>query len=303
MSEPGSGQIVSSHLLKLVLGVVSLIALAMLACSGSDGGSESTPTAPPGMFSTLPTSEPPVLGDQPPTVELNTPEPTLTPQPTPTPNPTYTPVPTPTPLPTGTPTPNPTGTPAPTATSNPTGTPVPTATANPTGTPVPIPTATANPTAMQTPEPLPRGSDVLLKAIQDRNVTSVKDLVEAGLPVNVQDEDGNPFLDVAINKGRVAFFSSDIEDSKDIVQILVDAGADVSARNADGNPVLYSSFRWSSDIVQILVDAGADVNATIAGGNTLLYEAVRLAGAAFFSSDIERYDRIVQILVAAGAKP
>ena len=92
MSEPGSGQIVSSHLLKLVLGVVFLTALAMLACSGSDGGSVSTPTAPPGMFSTLPTSEPPVLGDQPPTVELNTPEPTLTPQPTPTPNPTYTPV-------------------------------------------------------------------------------------------------------------------------------------------------------------------------------------------------------------------
>ena len=37
MSEPGSGQIVSSHLLKLVLGVLSLTALAMLACSGSDG--------------------------------------------------------------------------------------------------------------------------------------------------------------------------------------------------------------------------------------------------------------------------
>ena len=137
MSEPGSGQIVSSHLLKLVLGVVFLTALAMLACSGSDGGSVSTPTVPLGMFSTLPTSEPPVLGDQPPTVELNTPEPTLTPQPTPTLNPTYTPVPTPTPLPTRTPTPNPTDAPVPTPTSNPTGTPVPTATPNPTGTPVP----------------------------------------------------------------------------------------------------------------------------------------------------------------------
>ena len=77
MSEPSSGQIVSSHLLKLVLGVVSLTALAMLACNGSDGGSVSSPAAPPGMFSTLPTSEPPVLGDQPPTVELNTPEPNL----------------------------------------------------------------------------------------------------------------------------------------------------------------------------------------------------------------------------------
>ena len=97
MSEPGSGQMISGHLLKLVLGVVSLFALAMLACNDSGDESVSSPEAPPGMFSTLPTSEPPVLGDQPPTVELNTPEPTLTPQPTPTPNPTYTPVPTPTP--------------------------------------------------------------------------------------------------------------------------------------------------------------------------------------------------------------
>ena len=124
MSEPSSGQIVSSHLLKLVLGVVFLTALAMLACSGSDEGSVSSPAAPPGMFSTLPTSEPPVLGGQPPTAELNTPEPTLTPQPTPTPNPTYTPVPPPTPLPTGAPTPNPTATPTPEPTAAPTATPV-----------------------------------------------------------------------------------------------------------------------------------------------------------------------------------
>ena len=46
MSEPGSGQIVSSHLLKLMLGVVSLIAFAMVACNGSGDGSVSPPTAP-----------------------------------------------------------------------------------------------------------------------------------------------------------------------------------------------------------------------------------------------------------------
>ena len=127
--------------------------------------------------------------------------------------------------------------------------------------------------------------------------------MDAGVDVNVQDENGNPFLDIAINRGRVAFFSSDIADSKEIVQILVDAGADARARNADGNPVLYSAFGWSSDVVQVLVDAGADVNATIAGGKTLLYEAIRLSGVAFFSSDRERYNRIVQILVDAGAEP
>ena len=87
--------------------------------------------------------------------------------------------------------------------------------------------------------PLPFGSDSLLKAIQDRNVESVQTLVDAGFAVNVQDENGDPFLDVAINRGRVAFFSSDIADSEEIVQILVDAGADASARDAGGNPLLH----------------------------------------------------------------
>ena len=246
MSEPSSGQILSSHLLKLVLVVVFLTALAMLACSGSDGGSVSTPIAPPGMFSTLPTSEPPVLGDQPPTVELNTPEPTLTPQPTPTPNPTYTPVPTPTPnptytpvptptqLPTGTPTPNPTGTPVPTLTPNPTATP------NPTGTPVPTPTlnptGTPNPTATAGPEPVftcSQGSDhtPLHTAVNANNIDVVRTLV--GLCpeyLNVISEeplyDQTP-LSLAIEAS-----------STEIARILIAAGADpnVKPESTEGRP-------------------------------------------------------------------
>ena len=93
----------------LLVASVGVALLAVMACGGSSNELAGSPTAPAGMFSTLPTEESPVLGDQPPTIELNTPEPTLTPQPTPTPNPTYTPVPTLTP----TPTPDPTGTPIP----------------------------------------------------------------------------------------------------------------------------------------------------------------------------------------------
>ena len=124
---------------------VGLVLLAMLACGDSGDAAQQSPTAPPGMFSTLPTSEAPVVGDQHPTIELNTPEPTVTPQPTPTPNPTYTPEPTPTPLPTPTPdptgtlapTPDPTGTPA----TEPTSAPVPTPTVAPIQAPIPRPTA------------------------------------------------------------------------------------------------------------------------------------------------------------------
>ena len=125
-----------------------LMLLALTACGNDGSGPEASPTAPPGMFSTLPTEESPVVGDQPPTIELNTPEPTLTPQPTPTPNPTYTPAPTPTPDPTATPVLSPT--PNPTATrlsQRRRTTPTPDTTATPVPTPTPAPTATTEPTA------------------------------------------------------------------------------------------------------------------------------------------------------------
>ena len=99
---------VSVALLELGAAALALLALlTMVACGGSAKEPASSPTPPPGMFSTLPTIEPPIMGDQPPTIELNTPVPTPTLHPTPTPDPTYTPLPTLTPDPTATPVPDP----------------------------------------------------------------------------------------------------------------------------------------------------------------------------------------------------
>ena len=224
MSESGSGQIVSSYLLKLMLGVVSLIALAMLACTGSDEGSAYSPTPPTGMFSTLPTTEPPIEGDRPPTVELNTPQPTLTP------NPTYTPVPTPTPNPTGTPeptpTPNPTGTPVPTPTPNPTGTPVPMPTPNPTGTPVPMPTPNPTGTPVPMPTPYPKAtpdpcykyllwssSNAVIRAVWE-GPKAVRCVLKQGADVNAKD-----------SRGYSALWWAILEENPEIVEILLDAGA------------------------------------------------------------------------------
>ena len=130
----------------------------------------------------------------------------------------------------------------------------------------------------------------------------VQILIDAGADVNAMSGDGNTLLYEAIALGDSAFFSSDGERYRAIVQILIDTGADVNARDSEGNPVLYKAFSWDADVVQILVDGGAEVNATIADGKTLLSEAVRLAGGAFFSSDKERYEKIVKILVDAGAR-
>ena len=136
MAERNTGRGNGATFLKLV--ATAMVLLTMLACGEATQSPESTSAPPPGMFSQLPTNEPPILGDQPPVIELNTPEPTLTP------NPTYTPVPKPAPLPTDTPIPNPATAPGPTAAFNPTIAPGPTAAFNPTI--APGPTAAFNPT-------------------------------------------------------------------------------------------------------------------------------------------------------------
>ena len=152
---------IARSFLKLAVGALAL--LAVLACGDSAAEPAPSPTAPSGMFSTLPTTESPLVGDQSPTIELNTLEPTSRHLPTPTPDPTSTPIPAPTPDPTGTPiptpTPNPTATPIPaptpdpTATPQPTYAPQPTYTPYPTYTPIPAPNPTTAPRPTHAPQP------------------------------------------------------------------------------------------------------------------------------------------------------
>ena len=292
MSKPTSGQIVSGHLLKLVLGVVSLFALAMLACNDSGNGSVSSPEAPPGMFSTLPTSEPPVLGDQPPTVELNTPEPTLTPQPTPTPNPTYTPVPTPTPASTGTPTPNPTGTPVPTQTPYPTATPQPSQTPQPTYTPVPLPASTPYPTATPQPSQTPQPT-----------YTPVP--LPASTPYPTATAVGNNGVSNTAGDGALhkAVHNCDL----DTVKILIAAGANVNSRGRwpQEDMPLHKALKLNCDsaMVKFLVDSGADLNALSdwPGEYTPLQLAVWETVTADDSADRSALLNVVQVLVDLGA--
>ena len=126
------------RLLELAVGALAL--LAIVACGSSEEEPASSPTPPPGMFSTLPTKEPAVVDDQPTTIEVKTKEPT------PTPDPTVTPIPTVSPTPTATPAP----VPGPTAAPGPTVPPVtgerttPTPGAAPTPTPGQVPTLQLN---------------------------------------------------------------------------------------------------------------------------------------------------------------
>ena len=270
------------------------VLVALVACGGSDAETSVSPTAPPGMFSTLPTEEAPVLGDQPPTIELNTPEPTLTPDPTPTPNPTYTPVPTPTPLPTQTP--DPTATPEPTEVP----TPEPTATPNPASTPVPTTAPTPAPTVAptRTPTAAPSGPGnsagleqalcaAVIGRVTDENVSTANALLRAG--ANPDAKCGSE------DRPQPALFWAIIGSEGDfrIVNALVGSGANVNARDRKGTPLLFWAIDdepYSAEMVQILVDAGANGNATDEDGRSMVYWAT-----------IQELPEIVVILVTGGS--
>ncbi|MFF5727498.1 ankyrin repeat domain-containing protein [[Kitasatospora] papulosa] len=72
-----------------------------------------------------------------------------------------------------------------------------------------------------------------------------------GLPVDVQDREGNTALMLAAYHGHT-----------ETVRALIGRGADVDLRNArDQSPVAGALFKGEDAIVRALVDAGADLDA------------------------------------------
>lgn len=77
------------------------------------------------------------------------------------------------------------------------------------------------------------------------------EFLDHGLPVNVQDEEGNSLLMLAAYHGHTA-----------TVTALVEHGADVDLRNVrDQSPVAGALFKGEDGVVTALVEAGADLDA------------------------------------------
>lgn len=77
------------------------------------------------------------------------------------------------------------------------------------------------------------------------------EFVERGLPVDVQDGEGNSLIMLAAYRGQVS-----------TVRRLVALGADVDLRNARGqSPIAGALFKGEDEVVRALLEAGADVDA------------------------------------------
>lgn len=72
-----------------------------------------------------------------------------------------------------------------------------------------------------------------------------------GLPLDVQDPDGNTALMLAAYRGHV-----------DTVRALIERGADVDRRNnRDQSPIAGALFKGEDEVVTTLLEAGADLDA------------------------------------------
>ncbi|KAK1943746.1 putative ankyrin repeat protein [Phytophthora citrophthora] len=107
---------------------------------------------------------------------------------------------------------------------------------------------------------------------------NVRILVNAGVNLNAEKEDGMTALMLAAMNGR-----------SDVVRVLVDAGANVNLKDKNGfTALMYANGR--SDIGRMLVVAGADMNLVNKSGSTALTRAF-----------VFEYSDTVRVLVEAGA--
>src|SRR5262249_34064421 len=90
----------------------------------------------------------------------------------------------------------------------------------------------------------------LLQAAFLNDLKQMRALLDAGVPVNASDKDGDPALLVSAQYGTRKGF-----------QLLLDAGADPHARNRAGKSVLAGTvFSRDTRMVQDVLDRGVDVN-------------------------------------------
>ncbi|MXY21528.1 MAG: hypothetical protein F4Y49_09380 [Dehalococcoidia bacterium] len=288
MSNTETGHRTSGHFMGLMAAAFAM--LLAIACGDTPVGPADTPTPPAGMFSILPTTEPPVAGDQfGIVIDLaTTPTQTPVPPPTQTPVPTATPEPTPTqtldptatsePTPTQTPEPTPTQTPEPTFTPQPTYTPVPTATPYPTSTPYPTPTT--QPTQEPTATP---GLTPTLEPTATTEPTGTSETTSTPQPTLTPDSTATP-EPTSIPESGTTPGSSDnallcdavVSSRYPVVEQLARV-TDVNLECPNGDLPLYMAIMGDNFlIVEVLAEAGADVNARHSDGNPLLYHAIAL---------------------------
>ena len=134
----------------------------------------------------------------------------------------------------------------------------------------------------------------LLDDVNHGDIDAVKEFLDQGGNVNLQDEPGMTPLHHAVNsdwKGK----------NFEMVKLLIDRGANAEAIDDTHHTPLHMAS--NAAVAGLLIDSGADVNAkTQHTGETPLYAAARNA-AQGASKSYDVYLSLTKLLIAKGADP
>ncbi len=134
----------------------------------------------------------------------------------------------------------------------------------------------------------------LLGQVNSGDIEAVKEFLDQGGNVNLQDEPGMTPLHHAVNsdwKGK----------NFEMIKLLIDRGANAKAIDDTHHTPLHMAS--NKETAELLMDAGADVNAkTKHTGETSLYAAARNA-AQGHSKSYDIYLALAKVLIDKGADP
>ena len=141
---------------------------------------------------------------------------------------------------------------------------------------------------------LGRDEAKMLGHVSSGDIAAVKEFLDEGGNVNLQDEPGMTPLHHAVNsdwKGK----------NFEMIKQLIDRGANAKAIDDTHHTPLH--WATNQETAELLIDAGADVNAkTEHSGETPLYGAARNA-AQGASKSYQIYLDLTKMLIAKGADP
>ena len=134
----------------------------------------------------------------------------------------------------------------------------------------------------------------LLGDVNRGDIEAVKEFLDQGGNVNLQDEPGMTPLHHAVNSNWEG-------KNFEIVKLLIERGADAKAIDDTHHTPLHLASK--KETAELLIDSGADVNAkTQRTGETPLYAAARNA-AQGASKSYDVYLNLTKLLIAKGADP
>ncbi|KAI4455209.1 molting protein mlt-4 [Holotrichia oblita] len=141
---------------------------------------------------------------------------------------------------------------------------------------------------------------ILSNVEYEGSIEAIEMLLEVGVNVNIQDEDGDSLLHLAVQLGRkdlaqllaqyqvnvnmtndigqTALFNALHSHDMELIEMLLNLGADINIADKHGDTVWSIAVKhmYNNDCIQLLLEHGADVNCRNTLGETPLFGAVKI---------------------------